>query len=266
MKKYLLLTICFLMLITGCGKKSDMDVFNSVIDKSIDNLKIKGKIDMVTVLKEKEVDVSMNIDTNVTVKNDTVLFTSSIEKNTITDNITVYGELESNKLSLYMPSTVLDSKLGYNNEYSCWIIVDKLINNDISIFKIKKLQEALKKSVRSEDFTYIDKSGKTSHYKLKVTDSLLTRMYDSIDGIKEEILAEPINFDVYIKNNKIVKIEAENIEGIMKFSTDEEFKNIKKLSFSLELSDNKETVEISDDVKKRALTENAYKRMISINN
>ena len=52
----------------------------------------------------------------------------------------------------------------------------------------------------------------------------------------------------------------------MKFSTDEEFKNIKKLSFSLELSDNKETVEISDDVKKRALTENAYKRMISINN
>ena len=85
-------------------------------------------------------------------------------------------------------------------------------------------------------------------------------------GIKEEILTEPINFDVYIKNNKIVKIEAENIEGIMKFSTDEEFKNIKKLSFSLELSDNKETVEISDDVKKRALTENAYKRMISINN
>ena len=91
-------------------------------------------------------------------------------------------------------------------------------------------------------------------------------MYDSIDGIKEEILAEPINFDVYIKNNKIVKIEAENIEGSMKFSTDEEFKNIKKLSFSLELSDNKETVEISDDVKKRALTENAYKRMILINN
>ena len=99
MKKYLLLAICFLMLITGCGKKSDMDVFNSVIDKSIDDLKIKGKIDVVTVLKEKEVDVSMNIDTNVTVKNDTVLFASSIEKNTITDNITVYGELESNKLS-----------------------------------------------------------------------------------------------------------------------------------------------------------------------
>ena len=85
------------------------------------------------------------------------------------------------------------------------------------------------------------------------------------EGTKK-ILAEPINFDVYIKNNKIVKIEAENIEGIMKFSTDEEFKNIKKLSFSLELSDNKETVEISDDVKKRALTENAYKRMILINN
>ena len=101
-----------------------------------------GKTEIIDSVEIKNIDINKEKKLGETklykpVTEEKRMFTNS-QENEITE-ITYNGELESNKLSLYMPSTVLDSKLGYNNEYSCWIIVDKLINNDISIFKIKKL-------------------------------------------------------------------------------------------------------------------------------
>lgn len=260
MKKYLLIIISIL-LITGCGKKDTMDIFNNVINNNIDNVKMSAKIEALTL---DNLNISMNTNVSLKISENELTFISDIEKNTLTDNITVYGNLLNEKLSLYVPSQVIDN----SSEYNCIVSLDKLIENDISIFKINKLITSLKDTITKDDLKYIDKKGKVYHYELKLTDNLLSKMYDEIDGRKEEILKEPVICDIYVdtKTNRVTKITSIEAMALTQFSSDKEFKNVQKLSFTLEFIEyNKIEVDIPNNIIDNALSENTYKQMISLN-
>lgn len=260
MKKYLIFILSFLLFITGCNKKSTTQIFNDTINNKddINSVLINAKVDMEN---EQNISTTINLNGKVKLMEDSNIFEATLDKNN------VFGNLKSGKLLLYMPSSIFKN---YSNEYSCWIVYENTIDNDkISIFEIKKIQTALKEAIRQNDFTYIDSKGKIYHYQLKLSDNLLSRIYNAVDSIKEEVLDKYIVFDVYIdsKANRVTKIYTDNASLLSKFSNVEEFKNIKKLSFSLEFSDyNNVDVSIPNDVIENALTKNAYDAMINMNN
>ena len=255
MKKVLLSLAAAVLIFTGCGKKVDrLEEFKTAFS-SIKSAEVKMEV------KASLAQDGMNIDVNIpmTMKVSEKGVYAKLEKNTfIEQDIELYGSIEKEKVTLYIPS--------FDEEFNIGEGFMKL-ELDLNDESLKDYTEGLDE-VKEEDvdkyltdkvIVFVEEKDGLDHYQVVINDELLEQIAKDNNEEFEKTNME-IKFDVYIdsKAKTLSKIEfdfkdliANNMAGLEDLTDGEDFdlEMIKTFLFTIEFKNvNNTTVTIPQSV------------------
>ena len=260
MKKVLLSLAAAVLVFTGCGKKVDrLEEFKTAFSKiESAEMKIEAKMGL-----EQD---GMNVDVNIpmTMKVSEKGLYVKLEKNTfIEQNIELYGSIEKEKMTLYIPN--FDEE--FNIKEGFMKLELDLNDEDFKDFT-ENLDEAkvemkdLNKYLTDKVIVFVEEKDGLDYYQFVINDDLLKKIAEDNDEEYENVNME-IKFDVYIdsKTKTLSKIEFDLKEFFNDYmnsdladeETLEDFdvyaEMIKTLLFTIEFKNvNNTTITIPQDV------------------
>ena len=206
MKKVLLSLAAAVLVFTGCGKKVDrLEEFKTAFSKiESAEMKIEAKMGL-----EQD---GMNVDVNIpmTMKVSEKGLYVKLEKNTfIEQNIELYGSIEKEKMTLYIPN--FDEE--FNIKEGFMKLELDLNDEDFKDFT-ENLDEAkvemkdLNKYLTDKVIVFVEEKDGLDYYQFVINDDLLKKIAEDNDEEYENVNME-IKFDVYIdsKTKTLSKIE-----------------------------------------------------------
>ena len=253
MKKVLLSLAAAVLIFTGCGKKVDrLEEFKTAFS-SIKSAEVKMEAKM--SLEQEGMNVDVNIPMTMKVSEKGVY--AKLEKNTfIEQDIELYGSIEKEKVTLYIPS--------FDEEFNIGEGFMKL-ELDLNDESLKDYTEGLDE-VKEEDvdkyltdkvIVFVEEKDGLDHYQVVINDELLEQIAKDNNEEFEKTNME-IKFDVYIdsKTKTLSKIEFDFKDLIAKVAEtgeleDEDFdlEMIKTFLFTIEFKNvNNTTVTIPQSV------------------
>ena len=260
MKKVLLSVAAAVLVFTGCGKKVDrLEEFKTAFSK-IESAEMKIEAKMGLEQDGMSVDASIPMTMKVSEKGLYV----KLEKNTfIEQNIELYGSIEKEKMTLYIPN--FDEE--FNIKEGFMKLELDLNDEDFKDFT-ENLDEAkvemkdLNKYLTDKVIVFVEEKDGLDYYQFVINDDLLKKIAEDNDEEYENVNME-IKFDVYIdsKTKTLSKIEFDLKEFFNDYmnsdladeETLEDFdvyaEMIKTLLFTIEFKNvNNTTITIPQDV------------------
>ena len=260
MKKVLLSLAAAVLVFTGCGKKVDrLEEFKTAFSK-IESAEMKIEAKMGLEQDGMNVDASIPMTMKVSEKGLYV----KLEKNTfIEQNIELYGSIEKEKMTLYIPN--FDEE--FNIKEGFMKLELDLNDEDFKDFT-ENLDEAkvemkdLNKYLTDKVIVFVEEKDGLDYYQFVINDDLLKKIAEDNDEEYENVNME-IKFDVYIdsKTKTLSKIEFDLKEFFNDYmnsdladeETLEDFdvyaEMIKTLLFTIEFKNvNNTTITIPQDV------------------
>ena len=260
MKKVLLSLAAAVLVFTGCGKKVDrLEEFKTAFSK-IESAEMKIEAKMGLEQDGMSVDASIPMTMKVSEKGLYV----KLEKNTfIEQNIELYGSIEKEKMTLYIPN--FDEE--FNIKEGFMKLELDLNDEDFKDFT-ENLDEAkvemkdLNKYLTDKVIVFVEEKDGLDYYQFVINDDLLKKIAEDNDEEYENVNME-IKFDVYIdsKTKTLSKIEFDLKEFFNDYmnsdladeETLEDFdvyaEMIKTLLFTIEFKNvNNTTITIPQDV------------------
>ena len=266
MKKVLLSLAAAVLVFTGCGKKVDrLEEFKTAFS-SVKSAEVRMEV------KASLAQDGMNVDVNIpmTMKVSEKGVYAKLEKNTfIEQDIELYGSIEKEKVTLYIPS--------FDEEFNIGEGFMKL-ELDLNDESLKDYTEGLEE-VKEEDvdkyltdkvIVFVEEKDGLDHYQVVINDELLEQIAKDNNEEFEKTNME-IKFDVYIdsKAKTLAKIEFDfkdliakvaetgelededfDLEMIKTFLLTIEFKNVNNTTVTIPQSviDNATSLSGSNDV------------------
>ena len=206
MKKVLLSLAAAVLVFTGCGKKVDrLEEFKTAFSE-IESAEMKIEAKMGLEQDGMSVDASIPMTMKVSEKGLYV----KLEKNTfIEQNIELYGSIEKEKMTLYIPN--FDEE--FNIKEGFMKLEFDLNDEDFKDFT-ENLDEAkvemkdLNKYLTDKVIVFVEEKDGLDYYQFVINDDLLKKIAEDNDEEYENVNME-IKFDVYIdsKTKTLSKIE-----------------------------------------------------------
>jgi len=271
-KKILSLIIAVLLLTTGCGQKTSLEVLDDVIETMNDVISLKADYKVAVKLDTEGVSVDVNLPMSLAVQkigNNSNL-KINVGENALLGEIEAYGKTTQEDANLYFESDLIDSILGFSNEETEWLKATFNLS-DLEDVEDKDLEEKIKnldykKIILEENFVLISKDNNIGHYQFVVNKALIERLANELG---EEFKMEgTIDFkvDTYInlETNQITKVYVDLKDMLSQAIKEEELEgfdanSFKEVSIEINFSGyNNTTVTIPSDVINNSLDYGTY--------
>lgn len=288
MKKLLLsFTVLLSILLVGCGNKEvveqptdpieDFKNFirhDATVTSGTVEMNMRYKLNSEGLLVEMELPIKMDI-----AENGKQIYIA-MKENAFLGAFEVYMVEEEMIPYVYISSSLFDTIFGVTNDELYWIktevteedsssIPDNLLPTD---FTEEDIEKYINRYITVDHIVYIGEESNIKHYQLIVNDALLSKLSEDFGF---EFTASGIEFKIDIYYDKTTlyptRMSAdfnELIKSLIENLSDEELENLQVSGISLEdivefsltfdFSFNNVVIEIPDEVKENAITEEEY--------
>lgn len=216
--KKLFLMMASVLLLTGCGERTSLEVFDDVINtlSEVKSIEMDTKAFVKVDAEGVALDVSLPFNLSLVENNEEATFSLDVKENAIMDQTKVYGKTNAKNFKFYFPSTVLELVLGETGGEEKWLSfsgdLTELEETEFDSEMQSKLENLdYKKIILEENFVYVDKEEDIGHYQFVINEGLIQRLATELgEEFEQTEDTSKINLklDMYInlKTNEITKI------------------------------------------------------------